>query len=122
MTMQGHSCMEMAQVHWRSLHRINLAQQNVDGTPNLIDRTPVLDWVKKQTDKNDFTYSKRSSLCTVGPSSSSNSDTESGTNMGKQAKLPVQAKVDETPILKDKTPLMKHARLTRSSSLVMGNN
>jgi hypothetical protein len=44
----------------------------------------------------------------MGPSSASNSDPASRTNIGLQAKLPVQAKEDGTPFLEDETPLEKH--------------
>ena len=44
----------------------------------------------------------------MGPSSASNSDPASRTDIGQQAKLPVQAKEDGTPFLEDETPLGKH--------------
>ena len=70
----------------------------------------------KKAEESAVTYSKHSRQCTVGPSSSSNSETESGTNIGQHAKLSVQAKEDGTPFHKDETPLAKHARLTHLSS------
>jgi hypothetical protein len=44
----------------------------------------------------------------MGPSSASNSDPASRTNIWLQAKLPVQAKEDGTPFLEDETLLEKH--------------
>ena len=88
--------------------QLSLAQPNLDGTPNLQDTTTVWDLGVKKTENNAVTYSKRSSLWTMGPSSASNSDPASRTNIGQQAKLPTQAKEDGTPFLEDETPLAKH--------------
>jgi hypothetical protein len=44
----------------------------------------------------------------MGPPSASKSDPASRTNIGQQAKMPVQAKEDGTPFLEDETPLAKH--------------
>jgi hypothetical protein len=54
----------------------------------------------------------------VRPSSASNIETESGSNTGQQAELPVEANVDGTPFLEDETLFAKHAQLARSSSRV----
>jgi hypothetical protein len=55
----------------------------------------------------------------VRPSSASIIETESASNTGQQAELPVHANVDGTPFLEDETPFAKHAQLTRSSSCVI---